>query len=285
MYLLDDGLQITFDRYPGLRVNLKVPCPCRPGCDYSFDYERLLRRQRRDSTAECERTDEPIDIELLLRGIPLPASADRGSRDVQIVRLLDSINISVSGQSELLQREFTGLRNLQTVSCPTVFTLTRAYRIAGVHGYKVRLYCEEPGAWHHLPGGDGCYRVQNLNRWLHKIAQHLNRIAKLLGASLGMAVPVLGMAAGEITGRINDDLAGTKDLLELTRLAETPAVQDRRPEFEADYRAIHQLMTTLDPQRVWGGLSRTLTPEGSALYLCREHAALYRAPSPRPTDL
>ncbi|HZM79048.1 MAG TPA: hypothetical protein VFC19_25240 [Candidatus Limnocylindrales bacterium] len=127
--------------------------------------------------------------------------------------------------------------------------------------------------------------MQDLNPWLRKVAPHLNRIAKLLGAALGLAVPVLGMAAGEITARINDDLSGMKDVLELTLLPQAPATPDRRPEFEADYRAIHQLLTALDPQNVWGGLSRTLTPEGSVLYLCREHAAQYRAPSPRPADL
>jgi hypothetical protein len=44
---------------------------------------------------------------------------------------------------------------------------------------------------------------------------------------------------------------------------------------EADFRALQALFEKLDPDRVWGGLSRVATPEGLALYLCREHAAPY----------
>lgn len=35
------------------------------------------------------------------------------------------------------------------------------------------------------------------------------------------------------------------------------------------------MLTELDPQRRWGGLSRIDTPEGLALYLCRDHVAPY----------
>jgi internalin A len=45
---------------------------------------------------------------------------------------------------------------------------------------------------------------------------------------------------------------------------------------DADYRAIEAMLRPVDPQRRWGGLSRTTTPEGLTLYLCREHAATYR---------
>jgi hypothetical protein len=45
---------------------------------------------------------------------------------------------------------------------------------------------------------------------------------------------------------------------------------------EADFRALENLLHRLDPDRVWGGLSRTVTPEGLTLYLCREHYDSYR---------
>jgi internalin A len=40
--------------------------------------------------------------------------------------------------------------------------------------------------------------------------------------------------------------------------------------------ALEALLTKLDPDRTWGNLSRTVTPEGLALYLCREHYDAYR---------
>jgi hypothetical protein len=38
----------------------------------------------------------------------------------------------------------------------------------------------------------------------------------------------------------------------------------------------------LDPYDGWGGLSRTITPDGLVLYLCAEHARECTKPSPRP---
>jgi hypothetical protein len=45
---------------------------------------------------------------------------------------------------------------------------------------------------------------------------------------------------------------------------------------EADFRVLEGLLVKLDPDRRWGGLSRTVTPEGSTLYVCRDHADAYR---------
>ena len=44
---------------------------------------------------------------------------------------------------------------------------------------------------------------------------------------------------------------------------------------EADVRVLESLMLKLDPERVWGGLSKIVTPEGLVLYLCRDHALEY----------
>lgn len=36
------------------------------------------------------------------------------------------------------------------------------------------------------------------------------------------------------------------------------------------------MLSKLDPERRWGGLSRMTTPEGLTLYLCPQHLAVYR---------
>ena len=107
---------------------------------------------------------------------------------------------------------------------------------------------------------------------------------------------MLGIAAADLHSRLTDDVANMKELLGQVALADGPlsgrrdgrhgwAEPGTRADDDADFRAIEHLLTTLDPQRRWGGLSRTTTPEGLTLFLCRDHAATYRAPSRRPTDL
>lgn len=48
---------------------------------------------------------------------------------------------------------------------------------------------------------------------------------------------------------------------------------------DADYRALLAMLTKLDANQRWTGLSRTVTPEGLTLYLCDEHLAAYRQPA------
>ena len=50
-----------------------------------------------------------------------------------------------------------------------------------------------------------------------------------------------------------------------------------RTEHDVDYRALHTLLRELDPAEHWGGLSRTYTPEGEILWLCRYHVQQYGA--------
>jgi hypothetical protein len=45
---------------------------------------------------------------------------------------------------------------------------------------------------------------------------------------------------------------------------------------EADFRTLEVLLTKLDPAQQWGHLSRTTTPEGLTLYLCKDHSELYK---------
>jgi hypothetical protein len=54
------------------------------------------------------------------------------------------------------------------------------------------------------------------------------------------------------------------------------AVPESRAATEADFRVLESLLLRLDPASAWGSLSRTVTPEGLTLYLCREHSLAYR---------
>ena len=40
-------------------------------------------------------------------------------------------------------------------------------------------------------------------------------------------------------------------------------------------RVLHGFLKEADPDRVWGGLRKTLTPDGNILWLCAEHRKVY----------
>jgi internalin A len=66
---------------------------------------------------------------------------------------------------------------------------------------------------------------------------------------------------------------------ELTKLDDADPAPVARAVNEADYRELLAMLTRLDPDQKWGGLSRTMTPEGLTLYLCDKHVAAYRQPA------
>src|SRR5262249_35501845 len=130
------------------------------------------------------------------------------------------------GQSELQQREFMKIRGLLRFRCPTVFTLTEpARKIPGVKSYKLRLYCEEPGAWHQLAGDDGCYTVKELDPWLDAALPHLRRITRILATATPIVGAVLGMTAWDLSGRLKEDVRSMADLLGLVQFAEGTEVE------------------------------------------------------------
>jgi len=62
-----------------------------------------------------------------------------------------------------------------------VFTVTRtAKRRPGQKFFTLRLYCEEPGSWHPLPGDAGCYPVTEQSDWLRKAGHWIARTLDLL---------------------------------------------------------------------------------------------------------
>jgi internalin A len=204
---------------------------------------------------------------------------------------LTGIAGGIASQAEYLQRMFLKLLRLtqdtQEVHCPSVFSVVPVK--TGVLGakYEIRLYCEEPGAWHPLPGDAGRYPVSESADWLRKIRPHLRLLLTVLKHASPLAGPVLGMAVGQVSDRVSAELDAMTEIVdqipEFSRDSDLPAKDGRsdpdpseRATNEADFRALESLLVKLDPDRGWGGLSRTVTPEGPILYLCRDHAAAYR---------
>ena len=306
--ILDDGFNQTLSRYPGLEINRLVPCPCATGCTEQFDYADLQRRLAMNPPRhdiECRKSGEMLHVPRLLLGL---APSERDSTRAGIERLttmldelvtgmadqtrkIDGLTASVLSQAEYLQRTFLKLTRLiqdsQEARCPSVFAVVPVKtRVTGAR-YEIRLYCEEPGAVHPLTGDDGCYPVTEPAEWLRKVRPHLRQLLTVLKHAAPLAGPVLGMAVGHVSDRLSAELDAMKEVVD--QIPEFPRDLDlsgkddqsdlgpvEHASTEADFRVMESLLLKLDPDRQWGGLSRTVTPEGLTLYLCRDHADAYR---------
>jgi internalin A len=287
--ILDDGLTLLLDRYPGLSVRRRIPCPypVPGGCPAYFDSRRLVNRlaHGRDDD-ECDEYHR-IPIQTLLAGIT-PTARDTGSLTEDALRRILAEELSTSQRSIL-----KAIREMQRTHCPSVFTLSpSAKRRPGRTVHVLRLHCEEPDAWHALPGDDGTYEITELDPWLAKYGPPAARVLALIAKALPVAGSVAAISAHFLDGQLRQDLEDTRELLahkipshlgvlddpdpRRTLMPEQPEQPRARAETDADFRDLEAMLLTLDPDRHWGGLDRTITPEGTTLYLCEKHAQNYR---------
>ncbi|MGH3831939.1 MAG: leucine-rich repeat domain-containing protein [Pseudonocardiaceae bacterium] len=296
--VLDDGMNVTLERFPGLGVTRQVPCQCQRSngspCAELFDYDDLDSRRSRTPPRheiECRKSGELVSVSQLLLGLaPSERDAIRMSID-QITKKLTHLD-EMTEQNEYSQRMFLKLfRNAQAqqeAPCPSVFAVVPATRrrFAG-SAYELRLYCEEPGAWHRLPEPHGCYPITEPSEWLRKLGPYLQQLLKILKLAAPLAGPILGMSVDKLDQHLKSDCDLMKELVSQapTRLRykdELPGINptDSSPSThatnEADFRVLEAMLTKIDPDRIWGGLCRTSTPEGLTLYLCPYHLATYQ---------
>ncbi|MFF4415240.1 COR domain-containing protein, partial [Streptosporangium sp. NPDC001559] len=296
--VLDDGLNRTLERFPGLDIIRQVPCPCRgtSACPELFDYEdlqsRLLRNPPRHEI-ECRKSGEFLGVPMLVLGL---APSERDVTRIGLDRLTKIITQSTEkqdNQTEYIQRMFLKLQRIvqaqQEVRCPSVFSLTPIprNRLAG-SAFELRLYCEEPGAWHPLPESRGCYQIKELPEWFRRMSPYLKYLVTVLKHTAPFLGPVLGMTVDQLEQQTKAEADAMKELVSQIPeptisgeknepLGDINAIAESRATLEADFRALESLLIELDPARAWGGLSRTTTPEGLTLYLCAQHSYAYRS--------
>jgi hypothetical protein len=134
------------------------------------------------------------------------------------------------------------------------------------------------------------YPVTQPSEWFRKLGPYLQHLIKVLKYAAPLAGPVLGVAAGKLDEQIKSDCDLMKELanqlpqeIRHKQMSPDTIPDDPGPEAhaatDADFRALKAMLARLDPDEVWGGLSRTTTPEGLTLYLCDYHLAQYRQPS------
>ncbi|RSM83859.1 GTPase [Kibdelosporangium aridum] len=282
--ILDDGLNRTLERFPGLEIRREVPCRCEDECTELFNYDNLSNRLTKvppKYTIECHRSGEDVDIRELLLGLA-PSNRDVTAMSLdQIDRRLIRIESKVDENAEYNQRMFLRLQHIaqtqQETRCPSVFALVQLKK----RNFELHLYCEEPGAWHRLPEPEGVYAIKQPYEWVRKFGPHLQRVLKVLKYTAPLAGPVLGITVDQLSQQLKADCDLMKELV--SRAPETfrtethrgDEIPSARAEHDADFRALEAMLLELDEKRVWGGLSRTTTPEGLTLYLCSEHRKAY----------
>jgi Leucine-rich repeat (LRR) protein len=292
--VLNEGLNVTLDRYPGLDIRRMVPCNCSAKCTELYQYEDLQRRLERmppRTEIECRKSGEDVYVPRLLLGIP-PSDRDEIRRALdRVARNQTELGERFAEQASDLQRMFLRLqRQMQSAldtKCPSVFAVrpVRKSRIRGAT-YELSLYCEEPGSWHPLPDDAGVYQISQSPAWLRTMGPYLRELVLVLKHAAPLAGPVLGATVEHLTEHMKADLEAMAKIVEqipaVELPGESPLTQPRQPDGpagravnEAGFRALERWLTELDPDRHWGGLSRVTTPEGLTLYLCRDHAAPY----------
>nr|WP_254550721.1 hypothetical protein [Catellatospora tritici] len=291
--VLDDGLNLTLDRYPGLKVTRWVPCRGHKSCNEEFNYAKVVDRVRRGHLdIYCRELEGMVDVGGLLTGIVPPVRDLVTFNDVRrLATKVEQMHDDLKQYNSLAQRNHLRMGTLiqqgQSAHCPSVFTITptKKWRI-GKTIHTLRLYCEEPGTWHPLPGDTGCYEVTELAEWLRTAGPYMAKTLRFLRATVPYAGPILGIAAHDLQQRLADELDLFKQVLDdapTDRLEDPNQVTDNSgnaptgyAETDADYRVLRAMMLRLDPEQRWGGLSHLLTPEGLSLYVCSEHLSAYR---------
>jgi hypothetical protein len=294
--VLDDGLNLTLERFPGLHITRRVPCRCDKSCPELFDYDNLRARLARTPPRyeiECHHSGELVSVPELLLGLaPSERDATRTSIE-RFTNTLEQFGDRLDEHSDFSQRMFLRLQRLaqqqQEARCPSVFAVVPAdRRMITASAYEIHLYCEEPGAWHRLADTQGVYPITQPREWFVTLGPYLQHLIRMLKHAAPLVAPVLGIAVDVLNQQVKADCDLMKELVsqlpkdvQPDRALPGKKSVDSGPELhattDADFRALKAMLARLDPDEGWGGLSRFDTPEGLTLYLCEEHLALYRA--------
>jgi len=248
-------------------------------------YDPLVRRVERGvREVECELSFFKVDVAELLFGIA-PATTDQLlSRLDRIDQQLDEFRAETAwAHREFLKRLRRQQARVEAV-CPSIFTLIPASRRIniGINRLELRLYCEQPGAFH--PLGEQPYIVRETAHWLQAIRPYLTTLIAILKHTIPMVSPVLGITSEKLAKQLENETDLMQALVSQmpATLLTDPEIDHllpddplRRPELDVDYRLLHSLLQKVDPTERWAGLSRIYTPEDQVLWLCKHHARPY----------
>src|SRR5262249_17097583 len=122
--------------------------------------------------------------------------------------------------------------------------------------------------------------------WIYSLTGYIKRMVQVLRFAVPVVGPWIGILAQD---HYKDIFENDKELMVqlVERLPEAKetgrgGADESRQMTPSEYgdggpslRAVRKLLEEKDPRRTWGGLKRTLTPEGHYLWLCQYHVAEY----------
>jgi hypothetical protein len=268
-------LRDTFKRYPGADPERRVPCPCTPGCPFSYQWETVVKRaQQGKRYVSCDKSGEDVEISALLTGFR--PETPEGLRAFQSER----------------RRLFTAMREQIEKTCPSVFTLVPSRGFALLETWmesttqeeemELALYCEHDSGWHETQ--HSLYRFPLDQEWFDKLKKGWNG---LVGVTKQVAA--LAKATGKVSKLLPLEGAGLA-VEKLPEAERSPAgalvrAMGERTEIsivELETRdLLQQLIAHLDSKRTVteqknGGLHKQLIDDGRVLWLCPEHWKIYK---------
>jgi internalin A len=156
-------------------------------------------------------------------------------------------------------------------TCPNVFTLmetqvaTHLHEEVSYRPYEMNLYCQMPGCQHTV--GEP-YIIKEPRQWVKTIGPYYNKMIKVLKMTLPIAIP-----ASKVLEQLS--LEKYSELIHAEGIELEGMTEHLHG--EPNLRYVRKLLDELDPNHTWGGLRRTVTPEGYILWLCPEHLKEYRS--------
>jgi len=269
--------------------------------------------QARRYKVECPESFNEVSVPTLLYGIHISTDQQvmediqQGQQEIkQSLKKLEKLDVilgKLNQQSELIARNFTRQWNLEMkkmeAECPNTFILMPGENKPFdpknwvSRDYRLCLVCQHPPGPHRV--GDSYY-LRKAKEWWTTVGPWLNHLINFLK----FAVP-MGKAVGVVVEAV-DILPDIKqiqahiDLLEviaqdLPESVSYDSMKDVDEQTQTDQyqrtvgpalRALHSFLNEADPSQLWGGLDKTLTPDGNILWLCDKHRQQYVA---RPLKL
>lgn len=308
--LLRDTLELTFNRFEGLKRTAKVPCPGHNNkpCAHLFNLEHMERRLTGSPpkfTIQCPLATEDEDVEIMKMLFGLSYAPGNLALVEQITR---QVKETIDEQTQFLVKEFQTEKlelikfiqlefvksfhfqqKIMDQTCPNLFTLkpkdAKFYKKSiNVDEFEIQLYCQHPGKIHPVP--EGKYTIKIPKKWLKAIAPYYTKMLTIMK----WVLPLVQPAAKEILDEtVLEQMESSFTLLK-SYTGMMPGITPDETDLDLEekshdqaylasgqeLRLLREILGKKDIGSHWGGLDRVVTPGGHILWLCKEHAREYK---------
>ncbi len=298
--ILRDGLELTFGRFPGLKIIRRIPCEDKSGhvCGYKFSYEELVKRVTNNppkKTVECPELLSRISVPYMLFGIDSSSYNSILSRIEKLTKRGTENDKYISDETssllELVQREFIKKFHYQhaqsELQCPNIFVVRSPDNqlelpVSANSNLYLELCCQFPGCWH--PTGDrNYYKIDNPVKWIYTMKPYIHKLLSILQVSVQIKCQHIDNGDSDKLQQLQiEDINFMKQLVQ-----DLPELNDQHiyecsiksySESEIDsncFRYLRKFLEVRDPNLNHSGLKMIITPEGHDMWLCELHAKEY----------